>query len=113
MGAGRLPNISLAGEDEPTWITIHDDLLLAKAVDPIASVVAHTIPCIADRFSDVYFLKERCIMCPKNDEVDSINLHVLQCMPGELHELLSADDICATTNNSDDMQITYPPPLNF
>jgi ATP-dependent DNA helicase PIF1 len=107
MGASRLPSVALPGEDEPTWITI--DLLLPLADDPIACVVSNTFLCITTRFTDVSYLKERCILCPTNDEVDSINLHVLHCMPGELHELLSADDICASTNNVDEMRITYPP----
>jgi hypothetical protein len=90
-------------------LTIPVDRLLPVTDDPVASVVSHTFPAIADRFTEISFLKERCILCPINDEVDSINLHVLRCMPGELHELLNADDICTSTNNANEMQITYPP----
>ncbi|GJS55983.1 ATP-dependent DNA helicase PIF1-like protein, partial [Tanacetum coccineum] len=39
---------------------------------------------------------------------DGINSHVLEKVPGELHELYSADSICQTTNNLEEMQIMYP-----
>ncbi|KAK9050845.1 hypothetical protein SSX86_030188 [Deinandra increscens subsp. villosa] len=109
MGCGKLPAISLEGEDVATWITIPDDLLIPVAADGIDAIVSNTYPGISERFTDMTYLKERCILCPTNDEVDNINLHVLGCMPGDLHELLSADDICSTTENVDELRITYPP----
>ncbi|XP_022030268.2 uncharacterized protein LOC110931169 [Helianthus annuus] len=117
MGAGRLPSISLVGEDEATWIKIPNDLLIPVCDNPIGAVVSNTFPDIIDRFNDIHYLKERCILCPTNDEVDKINLHVLEKMPGEIQELLSADEICQSTNNYDDMCALYPPEflntLNF
>ncbi|KAJ9546827.1 hypothetical protein OSB04_019370 [Centaurea solstitialis] len=88
MGTGRLPAITLEGEDEATWITIPDDLLIPIVDDPIEAV-------------------ERCILCSTNDDVDMINSHVLTKMSGEMHELLSADKICASTDNLEEMQIMY------
>ncbi|XP_022027999.1 uncharacterized protein LOC110929180 [Helianthus annuus] len=117
MGAGRLPTISLVGEDEPTWIKMPNDLLIPVFENPIGAVVSNTFPDILERVNDIHYLKERCILCPTNDEVDKINLHVLEKMPGELQELLSADEICQSTNNYDEMCALYPPEflntLNF
>ncbi|KAF5793897.1 putative DNA helicase [Helianthus annuus] len=117
MGAGRLPTISLVGEDEPTWIKMPNDLLIPVSENPIGAVVSNTFPDILERVNDIHYLKERCILCPTNDEVDKINLHVLEKMPGELQELLSADEICQSTNNYDEMCALYPPEflntLNF
>nr|GEW71138.1 ribonuclease H-like domain, reverse transcriptase, RNA-dependent DNA polymerase [Tanacetum cinerariifolium] len=39
---------------------------------------------------------------------DGINLHVLEKVLGELHELYSANSICQSTNNLEDIQIMYP-----
>ncbi|XP_022003575.1 uncharacterized protein LOC110901029 [Helianthus annuus] len=117
MGAGRLPTISLVGEDEPTWIKMPNDLLIPVSENPIGAVVSNTFPDILERVNDIHYLKKRCILCPMNDEVDKINLHVLEKMPGELQELLSADEICQSTNNYDEMCALYPPEflntLNF
>ncbi|KAJ9537834.1 hypothetical protein OSB04_030567 [Centaurea solstitialis] len=107
MGAGRLPAIALEGEDEATWITIPDDLLIPIADDPIEAVVSNILSDISNRLHDISYLKERCILCPTNDDVDMINSHVLMKMPGEMHELLSADEICASTDNLEEMQIMY------
>nr|XP_043639129.1 uncharacterized protein LOC122610202 [Erigeron canadensis] len=37
-----------------------------------------------------------------------MNLRVIDSMTGDMHELLSADQICPTTDNLEDMQIAYP-----
>nr|GEX70634.1 hypothetical protein [Tanacetum cinerariifolium] len=66
MGDERLPADALDQEDEATWITIPDDLLIP------------------------------------------INSHVLEKMPGEMHEMLSADEIDPTTGKLEEMQIMYP-----
>lgn len=108
MGDGRLPAIALDGEDEATWITIPDDLLIPVSADPINSVVRHTFPNLINKLDDINYLKERCILCSTNDVVDGINSHVLEKIPGDLHELYSADSICPTTNNLEEMQIMYP-----
>ncbi|XP_076930230.1 uncharacterized protein LOC143594932 [Bidens hawaiensis] len=88
MRAGHLPTVLLDGEDEATWIRIPRDRLLNVSDDPIEA--------------------ERCILSSTNDEVDKINLHVLNKLPGDTHDLLSADAICRGTNNFDEMQSMYP-----
>ncbi|XP_035833040.1 uncharacterized protein LOC118481843 [Helianthus annuus] len=108
MGSGRLPAISLDGEDERTWINIPRDLLIPVSDNPIESVVSDTFPNIEERFTDVSYLQERCILSSTNNEVDTINLHVLDKLPGDNHELFSLDSICASTNNIEEMQAMYP-----
>ncbi|GJZ33339.1 DNA helicase [Tanacetum coccineum] len=108
MGDGRLPAIALDGEDEATWITIPGDLLLPVYDNPIDTIVAHTFPNLVNRLHDINYLKEHCILCSTNDVVDGINSNVLEKVLGELHELYSADNICQTTNNLEEMQIMYP-----
>ncbi|GKC60962.1 ATP-dependent DNA helicase PIF1-like protein, partial [Tanacetum coccineum] len=109
MGDGRLPCIALDGEDDATWITIPEDLLIPVDDNPVEAIVSSTFPDLLNRIQDINYLKERCILSPTNDVVDKINSHVLASMSGEMHELLSADTICSTTDNLEDMQIMYPP----
>ncbi|KAL4564495.1 hypothetical protein LXL04_028559 [Taraxacum kok-saghyz] len=40
MGAGRLPTVSVEGDDDGTWITIPDDLLVPIVDDPIQAVTS-------------------------------------------------------------------------
>ncbi|GJU54588.1 replication protein A 70 kDa DNA-binding subunit B [Tanacetum coccineum] len=109
MGDGRLPSIALDGEDDATWITIPEDLLIPADDNPVGAIVSSTFPDLLNRIQYINYLKERCIMSPTNDVVDKINSHVLASMSGEMHKLLSADTICSTTYNLEDMQIMYPP----
>ncbi|XP_022019810.1 uncharacterized protein LOC110919870 [Helianthus annuus] len=108
MGAGRLRTISVDEEDESTWIRIPRDLLIPVSDNPMDAVVSNTFPDISQKFNDIDYLQERCILSSTNDEVDKINLHVLDKLPGEIHELLSADAICPSTNNFDEIQAMYP-----
>ncbi|GJV83467.1 putative DNA helicase, partial [Tanacetum coccineum] len=109
MGDGRLPSIALDDEDEATWITIPNDLLIPLVDNPIEAIVSSTYPDLPNRIHDIDYLKERCILSPTNDVVDKINSHVLDSMPGDMHELFSADTICSTSDNLEEMQIMYPP----
>nr|GEU36318.1 uncharacterized protein [Tanacetum cinerariifolium] len=108
-GDGRLPCIALDGEDDATWITIPEDLLIPVDDNPVEAIVSSTFLDLLNRIQDINYLKERCIMSPTNNVVDKINSHVLASMSGEMHKLLSADTICSTTDNLEDMQIMYPP----
>ncbi|GJS24253.1 replication factor A protein 1 [Tanacetum coccineum] len=82
MGDGRLPAIALDGEDEASWITILDDLLLPISDNPIDTIMAYTFPDLLNRLHDINYLKERCILCSTNDVVDGINSHVLEKFMG-------------------------------
>ncbi|GJX36008.1 putative PIF1 DNA helicase/replication protein A1-like protein [Tanacetum coccineum] len=108
MGDGTLPSVAIDNEDEATWIEIPDDLLLATYDNPIEDIVSSTFPNLLNRIHDIHDLKERCILCLTNDVVDSINTHVLQSMPSEMHVLHSAYIICSTTKNLEEMQTIYP-----
>ena len=108
MGADCLPTVSVEEDDESTWIRIPSDLLIPVSDDPLEAVVSNTFPDLSHRFNDIDYLQERCILSSTNDEVDTINLHVLDKLPGDIHELLSADAICQSTNNVDEMQAMYP-----
>lgn len=93
MGVGRLPTCTAEGDDDATWITIVDDVLIPIVDNPIDVVTSLVFPDIFSRVNDISYIKERCIR-PKNDDVDMINLHVLCNMSGDMHEMLSADEIC-------------------
>ncbi|CAH1435737.1 unnamed protein product [Lactuca virosa] len=107
MGVGRLPTCIVEGEDDATWITIPDDLLIPVADNPIDDVASIVFPDILSRVNDISYIKERCIICPKNDDVDMINLHVLCKMSGDMHEMLSADEICRSTDKFAELEIMY------
>ncbi|GKB05982.1 putative DNA helicase, partial [Tanacetum coccineum] len=109
MGDGRLPPIALDDEDEATWITIPNDLLIPLVYNSIEAIVSSTYPDLPNRIHNIDYLKERCILSPTNDVDDKINSHILDSMSGDMHELFSDDTICSTSDNLEEMQIMYPP----
>nr|GEV60185.1 hypothetical protein [Tanacetum cinerariifolium] len=108
MRDGTLHSVAIDNEDEATWVEIPDDLLLPTCDNPIEAIVSSTFLNLPNRIHEMHYLKERCILCPTNDIVDSINTNVLQSMPGEMHVLHSADIICSTTENLEEIQTMYP-----
>ena len=92
---GKLPTISVKDADNAKWITILDDLLIPIGDHLIQAMLSNVFPDILNRLSDFSYLKEICILCPTNDEVDNINLHVLESISVDMHEMLSAYAICA------------------
>ncbi|GJR71759.1 MAK10-like protein [Tanacetum coccineum] len=109
MEDGRLPSIALDDKDVATWITIPNDLLIILIYNPIEAIVSSTYPYLPNKIHDIDYLKERCILSPTKIVVDKINSHVLDSMSGDMHELFSADMICSTSDNLEEMQIMYPP----
>ncbi|KAK9050619.1 hypothetical protein SSX86_030411 [Deinandra increscens subsp. villosa] len=107
MSDGRLPAIALPDETEASWITIPADLLIPVSDHLVESILSSTFPDLESNISDHRYLQERCVLCPTNDEVDEVNLCVLEKLTGELHELLSADEICESTDNIEDMRAMY------
>ncbi|KAL4579451.1 hypothetical protein LXL04_015599 [Taraxacum kok-saghyz] len=106
--ARRASRIIVKGDDDGTWITIPDDLLVPIVDDPIEAITSMIYADIVNRLEDFSYLRERCILCPTNDAVDNINLHILNKMSGDMHEMLSSDKICTSTENLEEMQILYP-----
>ncbi|KAL4562441.1 hypothetical protein LXL04_034646 [Taraxacum kok-saghyz] len=74
-GAGRRLTILVEGDDDGTWITIPDDLLVPIVDDPIQAVTSMI-------YADI--------------------------MSGDMHEMLTSDNICTSTENLEEMQILYP-----
>nr|GEX88551.1 uncharacterized protein [Tanacetum cinerariifolium] len=105
IGDSRLSSIALDGEDDATWITNPKDLLVIFNVKPVGAIVSSTFLDLLNRIQDINWLKEKCILSSTNDVFAKINSHVLASMSGQMHELLSADTICSTTDNLEDILI--------
>nr|GEU73156.1 hypothetical protein [Tanacetum cinerariifolium] len=74
---GRLPAVALDQENEATWITILNDLLILVNDDPISAIVQNVFPDLLNKINGIDYLKERRILCLTNEIIDKINSHVL------------------------------------
>ncbi|KAG2643530.1 hypothetical protein PVAP13_2KG340800, partial [Panicum virgatum] len=105
---GLLPTNKGDGDSEPTWIEIPHELLIYTDGPKIPALVN----CIYPQFDQYYFnpeyLKERAILAPTNDIVDDINTHILNLVPQESKEYLSADSISKCLDTCNDADVLYP-----
>ncbi|KAK9665931.1 hypothetical protein RND81_14G146800 [Saponaria officinalis] len=108
IGDGKIPTTAKLGEDEKTWISIPEDMLIENTDDPIASIVEEVYPQLLEKYTDPLYLQERAILAPKNDNAEQVNNYILRLIPGEEVISKSVDRICPLTKNASTMENIYP-----
>lgn len=58
---------------------------------------------------DIEYLRDRAILTPLNEFVESVNNHVLHRLPGDFRTYMSCDSICKASSGSAGDEILYPP----
>ncbi|KAF8105842.1 hypothetical protein N665_0153s0003 [Sinapis alba] len=100
--------------DGEALITIPDEFLILDADDPIDSI-SRAVYGDAISFQqnrEPKFFQERAILCPTNEDVNMINQHMLDKMPGEERFYLSSDSIDSSDRFSKNDQALTPDFLN-
>ncbi|GJU39734.1 ATP-dependent DNA helicase PIF1-like protein [Tanacetum coccineum] len=105
--ASKWGNFKRVNEDEATWIEIPEDFIINAAESPIEQIVKETFPDFTTRKSDDAYLKERAILTPRNDDVDSINAYMFGKLPGPM-TYNRADEVCKALTDVLDQQHLYP-----
>lgn len=82
IGDGIEPAVSLDTEEEKCWIELPKDMLLEDDGDGIKKIVAEIYANVHLKHLDINYLRDRAILTPINKDVDQINKHVLQLVPG-------------------------------
>ena len=70
-----------------------DDMIIRDSSNLIASIVKSTYPDVLHTMSNPEYFKDRAILAPSNDMVDSINEYVTSLMPANARVYLSSDNI--------------------
>jgi hypothetical protein len=108
IGEGKVPATAKEGDNEPTWITIPDDLLLVAGEDRLAAVVHSVYPNFETRYRDPTYLAERAILAPTNELTDTVNEYMVPLVRGKEKEYLSSDSIAKTTAQHEAYDLLYP-----
>ncbi|PWZ32508.1 ATP-dependent DNA helicase PIF1 [Zea mays] len=108
VGEGKINATAQAGEDEPTWIQIPNELLLLPQGDKIACIVDKIYDDLNKNYMQLEYLKDRAILTPTNDIVDSINEHIVSLIPEETKEYLSCDKVIKAPNTHESYDLLYP-----
>ena len=71
IGNGTIPSMQLEGYgEEDNYIRIPDDLLIEYSEYPIQTIINHTYPDFAIKYSDYSYIRERTIITPINEIVE-------------------------------------------
>lgn len=97
LGDGKLsePN------DGEATIDIPEDMLLLDSFHPIDSIANCIYPNLLQNLNDPTFFRERAILCPTNDDVNEVNNHIMDLLPGDIKEYLSSDKICDSDTSTE------------
>ncbi|KAL6554020.1 hypothetical protein OROMI_019693 [Orobanche minor] len=80
--------------DGEAVVTLSNDILIRDAVDPIATIVENIYPDVLQTTSNPENFKDRAILAPTNEIVDTINDYVMSLMPTKEMVYLSSDNVC-------------------
>ncbi|KAL6569855.1 hypothetical protein OROMI_014369 [Orobanche minor] len=80
--------------DGEAVVTLSNDILIRDAVDPIAAIVENIYPDVLQTTSNPEIFKDRAILAPTNEIVDTINDYVMSLMPTKEMVYLSSDNVC-------------------
>ena len=108
IGNGSIDRSLGKNQDWATWIKIPEDLLLKCAESPIESIVSSIYDNFHSNYQDHVYLRQRAIVTPYNEIVDSINSYVLDSLPGILKTYFSTDYISKGPDQMADQELLYP-----
>ncbi|XP_019168949.1 PREDICTED: uncharacterized protein LOC109164859 [Ipomoea nil] len=105
IGDGKIGD-SRDGECE---IKIPQEFLLTCVEDPIATIVDSTFPMFRSGNRDLKYLKDRAILAPTLDIVDTVNEYMNEYNNAEGRTYLSCDSICKSDSNVDMLADLHTP----
>ncbi|XP_071714847.1 uncharacterized protein [Rutidosis leptorrhynchoides] len=105
IGEGKInePNDGEANVEFPM------EMLLKTNGNAISTIVNSTYPEILDHLGDGNFFSSKAILAPTNEEVDSINDHILSSIDDEERVFLSSDSLTPDEENDTWAQQVYSP----
>ncbi|XP_071714220.1 uncharacterized protein [Rutidosis leptorrhynchoides] len=107
IGEGKInePN------DGEVDVEFPDELLLKSNSNSVETMVNSTYPSLQDHLTNPRFFQDRAILATTNEEVDSINEHILSTIPGEERIYYSSDSLSPDEDNDTFAQQLYSPEI--
>ncbi|CAN1142587.1 ATP-dependent DNA helicase PIF1 [Linum perenne] len=105
VGDGKICPIAHINHSTMDWISIPEQLLIPKSINPIIDLVARVYPDLARNHQSVAYIRTRAIVTPTNQVVSCINDYVLTQIPGDERIYLSS----VTFNGMPEHQLRLKP----
>ncbi|KAJ1283951.1 hypothetical protein BS78_03G166600 [Paspalum vaginatum] len=100
--------LNIDDDSDSVIVEIPKELLIQITNNKIQALVDSTYPKFRNRFQQPEYLKERAILATINEVVDEINNYMIDLIPDDKREYLSADNISKCSNTCNDANILYP-----
>ncbi|XP_025653144.1 uncharacterized protein [Arachis hypogaea] len=97
IGEGRCGTVV----NDKLFVDIPSDLIIPVLENPVEDIVNTIYPNLVQNFRDPSFFQDRAILAPTVDNVEEINNYIVDLLPGEEKNYLSADSICGSDVYSD------------
>ncbi|XP_057720896.1 uncharacterized protein LOC130935256 [Arachis stenosperma] len=97
IGEGRCGTVV----NDKLFVDIPSDLIIPVLENPVEDIVNTIYPNLVKNFRDPNFFQDRAILAPTVDNVEEINNYIVDLLPGEEKNYLSADSICGSDAYSD------------
>ena len=88
-------------------VDIPSNLLVNGGTNPIAAIVHETYDNLLLHLEDNTYFNDRAILAPTIEIVDQINTHMIEALPGEMHEFISCDSVCKSSYDSYNIEQLY------
>ncbi|XP_071731625.1 uncharacterized protein [Rutidosis leptorrhynchoides] len=107
IGEGKIkePN------DGETDVVFPTDVLLKSDSNHVHTIVQLVYPSLHDHLGDAKYFEDKAILAPTNEEVDSINEHVLTMIDREEKVYFSSDNLCPDEESELFAQQLYSPEI--
>ncbi|XP_057760522.1 uncharacterized protein LOC130980894 [Arachis stenosperma] len=87
--------------NDKLFVDIPSDLIIPVLENPVEDIVNTIYPNLVQNFCDPSFFQDRAILAPTVENVEEINNYIVDLLPGEEKNYLSADSICGSDAYSD------------
>ncbi|XP_057734535.1 ATP-dependent DNA helicase PIF1-like [Arachis stenosperma] len=87
--------------NDKLFVDIPSDLIIPILKNPVEDIANTIYPNLVKNFCDPSFFQDRAILAPTVENVEEINNYIVDLLPGEEKNYLSADLICGSDAYSD------------
>ncbi|XP_074342272.1 uncharacterized protein LOC141679759 [Apium graveolens] len=108
-GDGSEPTFLLGDDPDPSWIKIPDEVRVNHKGDALEANINEIYGELYHMHGDIEYLRDRAILTPLNEFVDSANNEVLKRLPRDFKVYKSCDGICKASSSSIVDEALYPP----
>lgn len=109
IGDGSIGVPDEADPIDAKWVEIPNKFLIPDHDNALLELIQFIYPHDALHKPTTTTFCDRAIICPKNENVNDINNHILNTLSKEATNYLSADSIIPHANEKGDTEILYPP----